>query len=195
MSDEQYLIQRDGLVRYIPGFTPHDQHWFERLSAEIQWRQDKIHLFGKTHPLPRLQAWYGDAHASYKYSHISLEPLPWTQGLWQLKSLLETELETEFHGVLCNFYRDGRDYAAWHSDDEKVLGHRPTIASLSFGAQRRFQLRHKEDGELKELILDSGSLLVMQGDLQECWKHQLPKSLRVKGPRLNLTFRPLPKSF
>lgn len=195
MNDEQQLIQRDGLVRYYPCFTPNDEAWFDRLNEEIQWRQDTIHLFGKTHPLPRLQAWYGDAHAQYKYSNISLNPLPWTPGLLELKTMLETQLQTQFHGVLCNYYRDGRDYAAWHSDDEKVLGPRPTIASLSFGEQRRFQLRHKSDGEQKEILLDSGSLLVMEGILQECWKHQLPKSLKVKRPRLNLTFRPLPKFF
>lgn len=185
------LLERQGVVRYYPDFIARPQAWFEQLEKEIQWRQDHITLYGKTHPLPRLQAWYGEPHARYSYSRIALEPLPWTPGLLELKNQLEEFLAVRFQGVLCNFYRQGANYAAWHSDNEPQLGTNPTIASLSFGARRRFQLRHLKDQEQKEILLKEGSLLVMEGELQQHWKHQLPKALKVKEARINLTFRPV----
>jgi alkylated DNA repair dioxygenase AlkB len=45
--------------------------------------------------------------------------------------------------VLLNLYRNGVDSMGWHSDDERELGERPVIASVSLGATRRFRLRHK----------------------------------------------------
>ena len=166
------------------------------LLAEIAWQQKSIKLFGKTIPQPRLVAWYGDPGASYTYSGLTWEPLDWTDGLRSLKSLVEAAAgeylgnNPQFNSVLLNLYRDGQDSMGWHSDDEPELGRNPVIASLSLGAQRRFALQHKRRKELKQkLDLSHGSLLVMAGETQHHWRHQVAKTTRVKEPRVNLTFR------
>lgn len=180
-------------VYYREGFIDHalaDQ-LFDKFKHGLHWRQDQITLFGKTHPIPRLQAWYGEPYADYSYSGIKLKALPWTPELSLLKERLEESFQVGFQGVLCNFYRTGRDYAAWHADNEVALGPSPVIASLSFGGTRRFDIRHRQSGEKKSWNLTHGSALVMGGRFQECWQHQLARTQRAVEERINLTFRPI----
>jgi alkylated DNA repair dioxygenase AlkB len=164
------------------------------LQQTIEWRQEYLTIFGKTHPTPRLTAWYGDAHCIYKYSGHTCLPLPWTSELLSIKNQVEQFASGhKFNCVLLNYYRDGRDKMGWHADDEKELGHNPVIASVSFGATRRFDFKHKVKREEKfSLDLHSGSVLIMQGDLQHHWLHQLPAQKRIHEPRINLTFRNIP---
>jgi alkylated DNA repair dioxygenase AlkB len=141
--------------------------------------------------VPRLQAWYGDGHAHYGYSGLRLTPLPWTSLLQAIRTDIEQKLQRPFNSVLLNQYRDGSDSVAWHSDDEKELGPDPLIASLSFGATRRFELKHRTRRDLGKvsLDLDDASLVVMGEGVQKHWLHQVPKQQGVDGLRLNLTFR------
>jgi alkylated DNA repair dioxygenase AlkB len=164
---------------------------FENLLSEIEWQQDKIKYYGKEMPLPRLTAWYGDVGISYKYSGIGMSSKPWTQLLKRLKKRTEEVSQSIFNSVLLNLYRDGKDGVSWHQDNEKELGTNPTIASLSFGENRKFQFRHKsrKDVEKFEVLLTHGSLLVMKGSTQDCWQHQIPKTKKRIGQRINLTFR------
>jgi alkylated DNA repair dioxygenase AlkB len=169
------------------------------LQEEIPWKQEHIKLFGKTHPTPRLTAWHGDTHCVYKYSGVVNQPFPWTPSLLTIKTRIESLSNgATFNCVLLNFYRDGSDKMGWHSDDEKELGPNPSIASVSFGATRRFDFKHKTEAHNKFSIhLESGSLLLMQGDMQHHWLHQLPAQKRIQEPRINLTFRyitPQPQS-
>lgn len=161
------------------------------LQEEIPWKQEHIKLFGKTHPTPRLTAWHGDAHCVYKYSGVINQPFPWTPSLLTIKTRIESLThDAIFNCVLLNYYRDGSDKMGWHSDDEKELGPNPNIASVSFGATRRFDFKHKTEANNKFSIhLESGSLLLMQGDMQHHWLHQLPAQKRINEPRINLTFR------
>ncbi|MCC2545891.1 alpha-ketoglutarate-dependent dioxygenase AlkB [Hymenobacter sp. BT175] len=161
------------------------------LASTIAWRQESIQLYGKAVLQPRLSAWYGDAEARYRYSGLSLEPLPWTPTLLALRQLLEEATGTRFNSVLLNLYRHGQDSMGWHADDEPELGPAPVIASLSLGAARRFRLRPRKPGLAPPVALDltSGSLLVMRGLTQRYWLHAVPKTARPVGPRLNLTFR------
>ena len=161
------------------------------LIALPDWEQPRLRLFGREVDAPRLSAWYGDPGASYAYSGIVHEPRPWPPAIARLRERLWEELQLSFNSVLANRYRDGRDTVGWHSDDEKSLGVSPVIGSLSLGAQRRFLLRHRtrKDLEILELPLEHGSLLIMKGDTQRCWKHSLPRMARCKEERLNLTFR------
>lgn len=159
------------------------------MQKELDWRQDEISLYGKQILIPRLQAWYGDKESFYQYSGLSLTPTPWTERLLILKKKVENNLECSFNSMLANLYRDQKDSVSWHSDDEQELGLRPTIASLSFGAERVFQLKHKKTGERFKLPLQSGSLLIMAGDTQRYWQHAVLKQQRHIGPRINLTFR------
>ena len=164
------------------------------LQKEIPWKQEHIKLFGKTHPTPRLTAWHGDTHCVYKYSGVVNQPFPWTPSLLTIKTRIENLSNgTTFNCVLLNFYRDGSDKMGWHSDDEKELGPNPSIASVSFGATRRFDFKHKTEAHNKFSIhLESGSLLLMQGDMQHHWLHQIPAQKRIQEPRINLTFRYIP---
>jgi len=158
-----------------------------RLLAETPWRQDSIVLFGKRHLQPRLTAWYGDA--SYTYSGLRLDPLPWTPLLAEIRAAVEAACGLHFNSVLLNYYRDERDSMGMHSDDEAELGPEPAIASLSYGATRSFVLRHKRNKRTVKLDLHDGSLLLMSGSLQSNWLHGINKSTRSIGERLNLTFR------
>ncbi len=155
----------------------------------IDWRQETARLFGKKIPLPRLTAWYGDG--AYTYSGIRHEPSPLTASLKRLKARAERFSGASFNSVLVNLYRDGRDSMGWHSDDEAILGTDPVIASLSLGGERRFQLKHRQSGELISVKLTHGSCLTMGGRCQACWRHQIPKTKKPVAPRINLTFRTL----
>jgi alkylated DNA repair dioxygenase AlkB len=164
---------------------------FSELLGLVEWEQHIIRVRGREVASPRLSAWYGDPDAHYRYSGLSLEPRPWLPPILELKTEVEAVCDTAFNSVLLNLYRDGSDSMGWHSDDEPELGERPVIASLSLGATRRFRLRHRRRKDLESVAIDleSGSLLIMQGDTQRFWKHQVPKTRRTVEPRINLTFR------
>ncbi|TNF30500.1 MAG: alpha-ketoglutarate-dependent dioxygenase AlkB [Deltaproteobacteria bacterium] len=177
-------------VRLISSFVSNPTSVFKELQEELLWRQDKITLYGKTHDVPRLQAWYADPGLTYTYSHIQLSPLPWYPLLIELKKQIEKHTNESFNSVLCNYYRTGNDYVAWHADDEKELGIQPTIASLSLGGARKFVLREKKKKTNKiELNLGSGDLLLMSGRTQEIFEHQIVKTKKEVEGRINLTFR------
>lgn len=160
------------------------------LRDGLPWSVHKVRLFGREVPSPRLSCWVGDAGVAYRYSGNRFEPHPWTSGLAALRERLRDELAHPFNSVLANRYRSGADAMGWHSDDEPELGPQPLIASLSLGAPRRFLLRHRRDPALRlALELPAGSLLLMEGHTQRCWKHALPRTTRPVGERINLTFR------
>ncbi len=184
------LLPFDGEAFLIPDAVAEDEadHLFRRLRDEIAWRQDQATVMGRTRPIPRLQAWFGEG--GYVYSGIRLQPSPWTELLLELKAVTERLSRTAFNSALANLYRDGRDSVSWHADQEPGLGRNPTIASVSLGATRRFQMRHRRDRSASlSLDLSHGSLLVMAGATQHHWLHQVPKTARPVGPRINLTFR------
>lgn len=164
---------------------------FGALMAETPWRHDEIFVYGRKVLQPRLTAWYGDAGARYAYSGVELAPLPWTPLLAELKARSERAAGARFNSLLMNLYRDGRDSVSWHSDAEAELGRNPVIASLSFGATRRFQLRSRPPlpPARHEIALGHGDLLTMRGATQHEWAHQVPKTAARTGPRINLTFR------
>lgn len=146
-------------------------------------------MYGKMMSIPRLQAWYGDEHAIYSYSNLTLRPYKWTPTVSTLKLQVERFCERTFNAMLANCYRDQNDSVSWHSDDEPELGKAPFIASLSFGCEREMQFKHKRSGEKFKLPLQSGSLLVMSGETQENWQHAILKTRIEKIKRINLTFR------
>jgi len=160
---------------------------FARLRAETDWRAETITVWGKRHLQPRLTAWHGTAR--YKYSGMTLEPLPFTALQLQIKQAVEQASGRRFNSVLLNYYRDERDSMGFHSDDEAELGPRPAIASVSFGAPRTFILKHKRLPLTRKLALGDGCLLLMAGDLQRNWTHGINKERSPRGPRINLTFR------
>ena len=183
------LLPLDGDARLIMDALPaaDADGCFSDLLESVDWRQEHATLFGRRIALPRLTAWYGTR--GYSYSGICHDPVPFTPLLATLKSTVERVSGRQFNSVLVNLYRDGQDSMGWHSDDEASLGPEPEIASLSLGATRRFHLKHKTCGERVALDLAHGSCLIMKGRCQACWRHQLPKTRKTVGQRINLTFR------
>jgi len=163
----------------------------QNLINNIQWRQDKIKIFGKLIDQPRLTAFYGDANKDYSYSGIVMKPIDWNDDLLFIRKRVEDVAKIKFSSVLLNYYRDGNDSMGWHSDDEKELGKHPVIGSVSFGESRVFQMRHKFQKDLKkvDITLSNGSFLLMKGATQHFWQHQIPKTKRELESRINLTFR------
>ncbi|MBP2282983.1 alkylated DNA repair dioxygenase AlkB [Flavobacterium sp. CG_23.5] len=163
---------------------------YAELVSTIPWQQDEITVYGKKHLQPRLTALYGNEGKSYSYSNIKMQPHPWNLLLQKIKSQVETVSNAKFTAVLLNYYRDGKDSNVWHADNEKELGINPVIASVSFGGERTFQLKHNSDKDQKKsIVLEHGSLLIMKGTTQHFWKHQIPKTAKPVEPRINLTFR------
>ncbi len=188
----QRLPMPDAEVTYFPAFFNEDEAnaLSDALLQQIVWEQRQVVLFGKPIDQPRLTAFYGDADISYTYSGLTWQPTSWNTPLLRIKHKVEAASGTTFTSVLLNLYRTGNDSMGWHSDDERAQGPAPTIASVSFGALRKFAFRHRKDKQLRyDIQLGHGSLLLMQGDTQANWQHQLPKTMRVQAPRINLTFR------
>lgn len=182
----------DADVRFYPGFFDASEaaSLLDELTQTIPWRQDQIRLFGRWVDQPRLTAWHGDPGCNYTYSGMTMQPQAWTAELLTIKERIEPVAGVVFNSVLLNYYRSERDSMGWHADDEKELGKNPVIASVNLGATRRFHFKHKTLKEQRvALELTAGSLLIMAGTTQHFWLHQLPKSARALGPRLNLTFR------
>jgi alkylated DNA repair dioxygenase AlkB len=176
-----------------------DPHWldapaadalFAALLADVPWETHRIRLFGREVDSPRRSCWIGDPDARYRYSGADFMPRPWPQALLPVRARLREELGLDCNSVLANLYRDGRDRMGWHRDDERELGPRPVIASLSLGAARRFVLKQRADAKVSRAItLPHGSLLLMAGDTQARYRHALPATAKAVGPRINLTFR------
>lgn len=182
----------DGELFLYPHFFTVDEadRYYQQLLDQIKWQQETIQMYGKQLKVPRLTAWYGEQGKAYTYSGIHHDALAWIGPLLEIKSRIESVAVTGFNSVLLNLYRDGNDGVAWHSDDEPELGPQPVIASVSFGEARVFQLRHKHNhAPKKNLLLPHGSLLIMRGNTQSNWLHQIAKSKKPMGPRINLTFR------
>ena len=189
LMQPQELLPHDGSALYQPRvFNSVDsERMFRSIMDETPWEARHIILFGKEVPQPRLACWYGDL--AYSYSGITLYPRPMTPTLLEIKQRCEEATSTQFNSVLVNLYRDGQDSMGLHADDEPELGSEPVIASVSFGAERNFRLRHRLTKELQQVSLASGSLLVMSGLSQACWMHDIPKTKKFVEPRINLTFR------
>jgi len=182
----------DADIIYFPTFFENNiaKDIYNELLHSTPWQQDNIKVFGKEFAQPRLTALYGNDGKPYAYSNITMQPNPWSLLLQKIKSQVESVVETQFTTVLLNYYRDGRDSNGWHADNEKELGQNPVIASLSFGCERVFQLKHNTIPTLKKnILLENGSLLIMKGTTQHFWKHQIPKTNKPIGGRINLTFR------
>ncbi|QJD96137.1 alpha-ketoglutarate-dependent dioxygenase AlkB [Mucilaginibacter robiniae] len=186
------LLPYQGEAFYYPSFFTEQEsaYYSAALQQEIAWKQEPIRMFGKLVMQPRLTALYGYADKPYQYAGLKLHPLPWTGTLLAIKNHIETIAQVSFTSVLLNLYRDGKDSNGWHRDNEKELGTNPVIASVSFGSSRNFHFRHHQHKEVKRSVeLVNGSFLLMQGETQHYWEHQIPKSAKVTKLRINLTFR------
>lgn len=182
----------EDLLTYTPQlFTETEStQYLQKFITTIPWEQRTVVMYGKPIITPRLTAWFGDTGKNYAYTGTRFQPHPWTPELLAIKERIEPLAQVNFNSVLLNYYRDGNDSVAWHSDNETELGKQPIIASVSFGQVRRFDIRHKKDHDRKFAVrLENGSMLLMKGDLQQHWEHRIAKSATPLKARVNLTFR------
>jgi len=193
--EEKLLQLPDCEIYYFANFLSAEvaNAKFKEFKDCIPWQQDEIKVFGKVYPQPRLTALFGNNNRPYSYSNITMLPQEFTPSLLAIKKEIETKTDVEFTSCLLNLYRDGKDSNGWHADNEKELGENPVIASVSLGQERYFHLKHRSKKDLKhKMLLEHGSLLLMQGETQHHWLHQIPKTAKPIGERVNLTFRVIP---
>lgn len=186
------IVLKDAEISYDEHFLSNSEAstYFDVLRKETDWQQDRIKVFGKDYDQPRLTALFANNKKPYSYSNITMHPTPFSPVLLEIKSKIEKTLNQTFTTCLLNLYRNGQDSNGWHADNEKELGINPVIASLSLGAERLFHMKHRTDKTQKiRLHLAHGSLLVMSGSTQHHWLHQIPKTKKNVGERINLTFR------
>lgn len=185
------ILPYDGIVHYYGKILSekHATYYFDRLLHTAEWKNDEAVIFGKHFITKRKAAWYGDSNFMYTYSNSTKEALPWTKELLELKQLAEHQSGENYNSCLLNLYHNGDEGMAWHSDDEKSLAKHAAIASISLGAERKFSFRHKKTKEIHSILLQNASLLVMKDATQTNWVHSLPKSKKVSGIRISLTFR------
>jgi alkylated DNA repair dioxygenase AlkB len=185
------LLPYDGTVNYYGVILKSDEanFYYSALLNSIEWKNDEAIIFGKKYITKRKVAWYGDLPYEYAYSNTTKKALPWTNELLELKLRIEKESGEQFNSCLLNLYHNGDEGMAWHSDAEKDLKKNGAIGSLSFGAERKFSFKHKENKETVSVLLEHGSLLVMKNQTQSHWLHRLPPTKKIFQPRVNLTFR------
>lgn len=185
------LLPEGGTVNYFGKIMlPENANlYYEKLLSNIAWKNDEAIIYGKQIITARKAAWYGDKEYNYTYSNITKQALIWTEELIQLKQIIEEKTSETFNSCLLNLYHNGDEAMAWHSDGEKTLKENGAIASMSFGAERVFQFKHKQTNKKVNILLEHGSLLIMKDETQKNWLHRLAKSSKIKTPRINLTFR------
>ena len=185
------IINQDGQAHYFGIIVNAEQKhtYFNELLNKIEWTNEKLIMFGKEIITKRKVAFYGDSLMSYTYSNKTKQALAWTPLLLGIKNLTTTFTGSHYNACLLNLYHDGEEGMGWHSDDEKEIIPNSSIASLSFGAERKFAIKHKTTKETHSILLENGSLFEMLGSFQKHWLHSMPKSKKIIAPRINLTFR------
>jgi len=185
------ILPFDGELYLVERFYPKNEanQLFYFLLERLAWQQEQIFLYGRWLKVPRLMCWYGDKNSEYRYSGVSHQPIAWTEELLSIKQKIQDFYPCAFNSVMANLYRNGADSMGCHADDEKELGVDPVIASLSLGEQRLLKFRHQESKKVLDVILNHGDLLLMAGNIQHHWRHELPKTKKLKTERINLTFR------
>ena len=194
--EKQFFNLPNAELIYVPNFFTKEEadNYFEIINSETNWQHDDITVFGKIYKQPRLTALFGESNQTYSYSNITMYPNPFTSTLNDIKQKIEVFSDHHFNTLLINLYRNGNDSNGWHADNENELGENPVIASVSFGEERPFHFKHRTiKTERHKLLLQHGSLLVMKGEMQHYWLHQIAKTKRQIQPRINLTFRSLVK--
>jgi alkylated DNA repair dioxygenase AlkB len=185
------LLPYDGIADYHGKILSEEQsrYYYQQLLEGVLWKADEAVIFGKLIQTKRKVAWYADEKFEYTYSNRTKEALLWTDTLLELKTMVEHESKEHYNSCLLNLYHSGEEGMAWHSDGEKMLKKDGAIASLTLGTARKFSFKHKERKQKVDILLESGSLLIMKGTTQTHWLHRLPPTKKVHSPRINLTFR------
>lgn len=161
-------------------------YYYNTLLNQTQWHEYEMPMYDKIVTAPRMVSWYRDEELNeYQPS------LNWPGSLQTIRQRVENETHIQFNAVLLNLYRNGKDGVGWHSDKTVSSNKNMNIASVTFGETRMFRLRHRFRKEIPqiEIPLHHGTFLLMAGNTNSFWQHQVPKTSRDVLPRINLTFR------
>jgi len=192
-GEEKQLVNVPAeLVDYVPElFSEQESNFYiNKFIHELPWQQKSVLMYGKEVITPRLTVWYGDPDTDYSILGNGSKPLLWTDELLAIKAKIEPLAGVKFDSVLLNYYRDGNDSVSWHSDNDGIPGRNRIVGSVSFGEERNFDIRKKDDHSIKYAVtLENGSYLLMKEGFQEDWQHRIAKSTKPMKPRVNLTFR------
>jgi len=193
-EENENLLPCDGVVKNFGLILNEEQSqkYLNYFLKHLVWQHDEVYLHGQYYQTERKVVWYGDDNYQYHYSGMAKQAHIWNPALFRLKQHIEQLTGHNYNSCLANLYENGTQGVGWHSDDEPSLvspEQKVIIASLSLGATRKFSFKHKWKAEKVDLLLQSGQLIVMQGQTQHFWKHSLAKSTRILEPRVNLTFR------
>jgi alkylated DNA repair dioxygenase AlkB len=179
------------LFDYRPGIfdIAESDYLMEKLLAATPWQQHITRLYDKEVITPRLMAWYGDVQNEILTAKLP-GLLPWNKELKEIEAKVVQLSGIQCNCVLLNYYRDGNDSVAWHSDKEAAPGRKTVVGSVTFGQVRNFDIRNKHNhSERYTIRLEHGSFLLMKAGFQDAWEHRIPKSTQPMRGRLNLTFR------
>ena len=191
LFEPENLLPYDGIAIYH-GIVLNEKEATQickNLLDTIPWKQDEVMMFGKKIMTKRKVAWYADAGISYTYAGVKKSGLEWTKSLLEIKQKVESITGASYNACLLNLYHEGEEGMGWHKDNEKEIVSESSIASVSLGAARKFAFKHATTSERLDIELANGSLLDMKGPIQQYWYHSLPKTMRIKQMRINLTFR------
>jgi len=191
LFEPENLLPKDGIAIYH-GIVFNEKEATsicKELFDTIPWKQDEVVMFGKKIITKRKVAWYADAGITYTYAGVKKSGLEWTSALNGIRQKVEAITGAKYNACLLNLYHEGEEGMGWHQDNEKEIVEGSSIASLSFGAVRKFAFKHAKTNERLDIELAHGSLLDMKGTIQQHWYHSLPKTTRIKQMRINLTFR------
>lgn len=190
------LLPKDGTVNYYGCIFSAEKAtaYFHQLLHNIHWKNDEAIMFGKHITTKRKVAWYAQDVFTYQYSNVTKKALLFTDELLAIKDIIEEKTNQTYNSCLLNLYHNGNEGMSWHADGEKDLKKNGAIASVTFGAERKFAFKHKQTKETVGLVLQHGSLLVMKDEIQDFWLHRLPPTKKITTPRINLTFRTIIKT-
>ena len=189
------ILPKDGeVINYGFAFSKLESDRYYKIFLDtIAWKHDEAIMYGKRIITNRKIAWYVDDNVSYVNNKINREGLSFTNELLEIKKQIEALTKESYNSCLLNLYHNGSEGISWHSDGEDYFKKNGSIASITFGAERKFAFKHKETKETVALVLQHGSALVMKGETQKYWVHSLPPTKKIHRERINLTFRTLEK--
>lgn len=174
------------------------REYFVALSL-LPWLIQEIVVAGTTYMPMRQTLAFADGDSSKLIKDKTWKGIQYNQLFNTLRTKLQNIIIDEINEIkdspelnFCwgNRYRDGRDKVGKHKDDERGHSKTDPIVSLSFGTHRFFDI-YRENKMIERVSLGMGDIFLMMPGFQDKYFHAVPKQLKVKDPRINLTFRSL----
>ena len=158
-------------------------------TTELLDVNPEIKIFGKICHQRRCVGFFSNDSVGYRYSNQLSRSKPMTESLQKMLEIVNTIYGTNFNGILINKYQNGNDYISAHSDSEENCDANGVVA-ISYGATRKFRIRDKKTKKIvNDFYLEHGSMLIMGGNFQQEFTHEIPIEKKIKEERISFTFR------